>query len=149
MKKVFILIFFISGVIFAKNSSFLTDEIEDFNNSMPFSIEKGSLKVDALGNVIDGKYKLKKSDVLFIGNNQYKINLTFERRKNRFLKFKQKRVVYVLINDSKFWIKYKNKVVKYKLFSDRYITKEKIHYKEKRSTLHVKINKLKLFLSFR
>lgn len=149
MKKVFILIFFISGLLFAKSSSFSLDDIENFNNSAPFTIEKATLKVDALGNVIDGKYKLKKSDILLIGNNQYKINLTFEKRKNRFLKFKQKRVVYVLIDDSKIWIKYKNKVAKYRLFSDRYITKKKIYYKEKRSTLHAKINKLNLFLSFR
>ncbi|RXJ97417.1 hypothetical protein CRV00_00860 [Malaciobacter molluscorum] len=149
MKKFFILIFFISNLLFGFNNGFSKNEIKDFNNQTFFSIDSGNLKVDSLGNIIDGKYKLKKSSIEPLGNNQYKAILIFKKRKNRFIKFEQKRVIYFLKDDSMLWVKYKNKIMKYRLYSDKYITEKKIYYKEKRSTLHLEINKLKLFLSFK
>lgn len=149
MKKIVILIFLIINLLFGtQTKSFSMNELQEFYERKIFKIENAILEVNTLGGFADGKYKLKNSVVKNIDDNLYKVILELERRKNKFIRLKQKRVIFILYDNHRVWIKFKDKIHKYDLSKKVYMTQDKIFYKQKRSTLNAKIDKLNLFLSF-
>lgn len=149
MKKTLVLLLLMINLLLATQiSAFNESELKEFKNHIPFKIEKGILKVNALGGFADGKYKLEKIKSKKIDNSLYKLTLGFEKKKNKFIRLKQKRVIFILYNGKKMWIKFKGKIYKFNLFVDEYIIDDKIFYKQKRSTLNAKIDKMNLLLSF-
>lgn len=145
MKKYFLVFIFLFSFGFSESSTPFTNmEIQSFNN--PFYIAEGFIKINKIGGFADGKYLFKSSVIEKIDKNLYKVTIVFKKKKKYFM---HKETIFILYDKSKFWIKYKNRIYKHHLFVKKSLNYNNKHiYKEKRSRLEVKIDKLYLLINF-
>ncbi len=148
MKKYFLVFIFIFTFGFSESStSFTYKQIQSFNN--PFYIVDGYIKLNKIAGFANGKYIFNSSNIKKIDKNLYKVTIEFKKKK-KYLKFKHKEIFFILYDKNRFWIKYKNRIYKHHLFIKKAINHNNKHiYKEKRSRLKLKIDKLYLLITFK
>ena len=129
---------------------FSPDEIEEFSQDAPFEIVSGSLHVNDFGKFADGDYYLKSAKIRHSGKYLYRIKMNFVLHKRRYLSYTKTITLDVLYKGSRFWIKYRGKVYKYRKPQSRpfLITQRKSHKYHGNNNLHVRLKNLSFVVSF-